>query len=144
MPMTPDALHRSARRISGTLFTAESLFSAGYIASITLLSINAVELGGGDQWAGVPSTLSLLGRAAFAIPLGALMDRRGRRPALALGYFLGVVGLALSGVAIGWSSFLLLCLGSALAGMANAGSGQICRRCTAQPAYAGDHHACAL
>lgn len=122
--MTVDSFARTARRISGALFVSESFFSAGYIASITLLSINAVELGGGDQWAGVPSTISLLGRAAFAVPLGALMDRRGRRPGLVLGYLLGVVGLLVSGLGVNWSTFALLCLGSLLAGMGNAASGQ--------------------
>ena len=34
------------RRITASLFTTESIFSAAFIASITLLAINATELGG--------------------------------------------------------------------------------------------------
>src|SRR5215211_7799626 len=103
------ALDRLARRITGTIFTTESLFSAAFLAAVTLLSINAAELGGGDQYAGIPSTIALLGRAAIAIPIGILMDRAGRRPALLVGYLFGAVGFAISAIAVGWSSFFLLC-----------------------------------
>lgn len=123
--MTPSILNRSAqRRITGSLFVTESLFSAGYIAAITLLSINAVELSGSDAMAGVPSTVSLIGRAAFAIPIGWLMDRTGRRPILVLGYLLGVLGMVIGGLAVGWASFLVLCLGAGISGMANGTSQQ--------------------
>ena len=112
------------QRITRTLFTTESLFSAAYIASVTLLSINATQLGGSDAMAGVPSTVALLGRAAFAVPIGWLMDRAGRRPAIVLGYFLGALGLMVGGLSIGWQSFLVLCLGAGLTGMANGASQQ--------------------
>ena len=102
----------------------ESLFSAAFLAAVTLLSINAAKLGGGDQYAGIPSTISLLGRAAIAIPIGVLMDRGGRRPALLLGYLFGALGFAVSAVSVGWSSFFLLCLGAGLAGVANGASQQ--------------------
>jgi MFS family permease len=118
------ALDRLARRITGTIFTTESLFSAAFLAAVTLLSINAAELGGGDQYAGIPSTIALLGRAAIAIPIGILMDRAGRRPALLLGYLFGALGFAVSAVAVGWSSFFLLCFGAGLAGIANGASQQ--------------------
>ncbi|MFN8467708.1 MAG: MFS transporter [Caldilineaceae bacterium] len=119
-----EVLDRTARRITGTIFTTESLFSAAFLAAVTLQSINAAELGGGDQYAGIPSTISLLGRAAIAIPIGVLMDRAGRRPALLLGYLFGALGFAISAVAVGWSSFFLLCLGAGLAGVANGSSQQ--------------------
>jgi MFS family permease len=122
--LSVEVLDRTARRITGTIFTTESLFSAAFLAAVTLQSINAAELGGGDQYAGIPSTISLLGRAAIAIPIGVLMDRAGRRPALLLGYLFGALGFAISAVAVGWSSFFLLCLGAGLAGVANGSSQQ--------------------
>jgi MFS family permease len=122
--MSLQALDRTARRITGTIFLTESLFSAAFLAAVTLLSINAAELGGGDQYAGIPSTLSLLGRAAIAVPIGILMDRAGRRPAMLLGYLFGALGFAVAGLAVGWSSFLVLCLGAGLAGVANGASQQ--------------------
>ena len=122
--LSVEVLDRTARRITGTIFTTESLFSAAFLAAVTLQSINAAELGGGDQYAGIPSTISLLGRAAIAIPIGVLMDRAGRRPALLLGYLFGTLGFAVSAVAVGWSSFFLLCLGAGLASVANGSSQQ--------------------
>jgi MFS family permease len=122
--MSLQALDRTARRITGTIFLTESLFSAAFLAAVTLLSINAVELGGGDQYAGVPSTMSLLGRAAIAVPIGILMDRAGRRPAMLLGYIFGALGFAVAALAVGWSSFFVLCLGAGLAGVANGASQQ--------------------
>ncbi len=122
--MAQDSLDRSSRRITGTIFTTESIFSAAYLSAVTLLSLNAVALSGADQMAGVPSTIALLGRAAIAVPIGMLMDRAGRRPAMLLGYLFGALGFAVSGLAVGWSSFALLCLGAGLAGVANGVSQQ--------------------
>lgn len=112
------------RRITASLFTTESIFSAAFIASITLLAINATELSGSEAFAGVPSTVALLGRALIAVPMGWLMDRTGRRPVIVLGYTFGMFGFLLSGLSIGWLSFLLLCLGAGLAGVANGASQQ--------------------
>jgi MFS family permease len=122
--MTSAALDRSARRITNTVFLSESLFGAAFLAAVTLLAINAVELGGGDQYAGVPSTISLAGRAAIAVPIGMLMDRAGRRPAMVLGYIAGALGFATIALAVGWSSFWVLCLGAGLTGIANGASQQ--------------------
>ncbi|MBP8293176.1 MAG: MFS transporter [Caldilineaceae bacterium] len=112
------------RRITASLFTTESIFSAAFIASITLLAINATELGGSEAYAGVPSTIALLGRAMIAVPMGWLMDRTGRRPVVVLGYTFGMIGFFVSGLSVGWMSFLLLCLGAGLAGVANGTSQQ--------------------
>jgi MFS family permease len=100
--MTLDSLDRTARRITNTIFTTESLLSAALLASATLLAINAVELGGGAEFAGIPSTVSLLSRAAVAVPIGLLMDRAGRRPALLSGYLVGALGFAVIALAIAW------------------------------------------
>ena len=108
------------RRIIGTLFTAQSLFSAAQIVTFTLLPIIAVELSGSASAAGIPATLGLLGRAAAAYPMGWLMDRYGRRAGLSLGYLLAAAGAFLSALAIGGASFLGFCLGAILAGTGRA------------------------
>lgn len=124
MQLAPIDLRSAQRRITGTLFVTESLFSAAFIASITLLSINAVTLGGSDALSGVPSTVQLVGRASMAVPIGWLMDRAGRRPGLMLGYFVGAIAMLVGAFAIGWGSFWVLCLSSLLAGMAMGASQQ--------------------
>jgi len=112
------------KRLTATLFATESLFSAAYIASVTLISVNAAELSGLAAMAGVPSTVALLGRAAIGVPAGWFMDRYGRRWLLTLGYLLGAVGLFVSALAVQQASFLVFCLGAGLAGMANGASQQ--------------------
>ena len=137
--MTLESLDRAARRITWTIFSTESLLSAALLASATLLAINAVELGGGAEYAGIPSTVSLLSRAAVAVPIGLLMDRAGRRPALLTSYLAGALGFAIIAWAIGVSSFLLLCIGSGFTGIANAGSQQA--RYIAAEVWPGDRRA---
>ncbi|MBK8048943.1 MAG: MFS transporter [Anaerolineales bacterium] len=122
--LEPLALHKIQRRITGAIFASESLFSAGYIASITLLSLNATQLSGSEALAGVPSTMALLVRAVAAIPIGWMMDKFGRRPIVTLGYLFGVIGLATGGFAVGLGSFALLCLSAGITGIASGASQQ--------------------
>ena len=84
------------RRITGVLFLALSFFSASTIAAFTLSPIISAQLSGSEAAAGFPNTLGLVGRAAFAYPMGYLMDRLGRRIALSSGYSLAIVGGAIS------------------------------------------------
>jgi MFS family permease len=104
-------------RITAALFASQSFFSAAMIASFTLWPILAAQLSGQDGAAGVPSTVSLFGRALAAYPIGWLMDRMGRRFGLSLGFGLGVIGMVVTIFAIAASSFLLFLLGIALFGM---------------------------
>jgi MFS family permease len=120
---TPDSA-AAARRITVALFTAQSLFSASLIASFTVSAIVAAQLSGSDAAAGAPTTLSLLGRAAVAYPIGWLMDRVGRRSSLSLGYLLGTVGAGISVVSIMFLSFWGFLLGALLLGAARGSAEQ--------------------
>jgi MFS family permease len=106
------------RRIATTLFVTQSLASAAYIANITVNPIVGVQLSGAPELAGLPSALMLGGAALSAYPAGRFMQRVGRRPGLALGFILGLMGMALSGVAIVQQSFMLFLLALLLLGMA--------------------------
>lgn len=111
-------------RITAVLFLAQSFFSASTIAAFTLSPIIAAELSGSETFAGYPQTLTLAGRAAFAYPLGLLMDSLGRRIALGFGYSMAVVGAIIAIVAITMNSFVLFLLGSLIIGMARASGDQ--------------------
>jgi MFS family permease len=111
-------------RITAGLFLSQSFFSAAMIASFTLMPIIAAQLTGNDSAAGVPNTVTLLGRALFAYPVGWLMDRAGRRIGLSLGYLFGVLGAALSVWGVIEGSFIAFCLGAGLAGMGRGASDQ--------------------
>lgn len=112
------------RRLTGTLFAANTTFMAAQITAFTLMSIIGAQLGGSDAAAGIPSTISMIGRAVAGYPIGWLMDRLGRRAGLTVGYTLGVIGGILCVLAIGRESLLGFCLGVGLAGMARGASEQ--------------------
>ncbi|HQY92693.1 MAG TPA: MFS transporter [Caldilinea sp.] len=113
-----------SRRITGTIFFSESIFSAALIATVTLLSVNASLLSGTDTLAGLPTTLGLVGRATLAVPMGWLMDRSGRRTGMVLGYSMGVLGMVTGILAVQTFSFVLLCVSTAIIGVNNATSQQ--------------------
>src|SRR4051794_1101569 len=94
------------RRITATLFAAQSIFSAALLQSFTLTAIVATKLTGMESLAGIPGTLNLAGRAFIGYPVAWLMERHGRRVSFVIGYLLGALGAILSAYAIWLSSFL--------------------------------------
>lgn len=116
-PITPAVPAHIRRRLVAVLFAGQSFFSAGQIVSFAVLPIVVVGLSGTESVAGVPATLSLIGRALAAFPAGWLMDRVGRRFGLSLGFMLCTVGGIVSALAIGWVSLLIFLLGIFVAGM---------------------------
>ena len=123
--MTTATVSPSTRqRLTGALFLSQSLFSAAMIAAFTLTPILAAELGGSDNVAGVPNTLTLLGRAAAAYPIGWLFDKVGRRLGLSIGFALALAGAVLTVWSVMNVSFIGFCAGAALMGMGRGGSDQ--------------------
>jgi MFS family permease len=111
---------RISRRITGTLFAAQSLARAAFIVSGTVSALVAVELGGNAAWAGVPSAVLLLAGAFAALAVAATTERIGRRRGLALGLAVGVVGAGVAAGAILADTWLLFLGGLALLGVASA------------------------
>lgn len=89
-----------------------------------MLSISAAILAGDPAYAGIPGAAMLFGRALAAYPIGWLMDAAGRRPALALGYFTGVVGAVVGALSIMGESYPGLVAGAAIFGMSRTASDQ--------------------
>jgi MFS family permease len=112
------------RRIMAVIFIAQSFFSASTIAAFTLSSVIAADLSGSDMTAGVPNTLLLVGRALFAYPLGYMMDRFGRRPALVTGYSFTIWGGLVCVAAIIGRSYALFTFGAFLLGIARSAGDQ--------------------
>jgi MFS family permease len=106
----------AAGKITWTLFTAQSLTSAGTIGIATVNTIVGASLSSNPAWAGLPSAIYLLGSAMTAPLWGWAMDRVGRRNGLAAGLGLGMVGVVLAAYAVVSSSFLYFCIGMALVG----------------------------
>ncbi|MCJ7677120.1 MAG: MFS transporter [Anaerolineales bacterium] len=120
LDFSSDTLARIGRRLTWTLFAAQSLGSAGFIASATLASILGAELGGSTAWAGVPSAVYLAGTAGAALAWGYLMDVLGRRGGLVLGLMAGTLGAGLAFLAVNAGAFGLFLVGLALMGVASA------------------------
>jgi MFS family permease len=106
----------ASRRIVSTLFITQCLGSAALIANSTVNPIVGAELSGRDDLAGLPGTLLLLGAATAAPWAGRMMARWGRRWGLALGFFVGAVGMIVGGMGIVDHSFSLFLLGLLLIG----------------------------
>lgn len=106
------------QRIAQILFITQSLGSAALISNATVNPIVGSKLGGSDVLAGVPGTLLLIGAAVASYPAGMLMQRVGRRPGLALGFFVGSLGMCIGGYAIVVHSFASFLLGLLLIGAA--------------------------
>lgn len=104
------------QRIAIALFFVQGLFTAAVIAAFTLSPIIAANLSGSDGAAGLPSTVTLVGRAIIAYPAGWFMDRVGRRRGLSLGLVLGIAGALLSAAAVFQNSFFGFLAGAFLLG----------------------------
>lgn len=111
---------RFARKITFTLFSAQSLSSCGLIAAATLNSILGARLGGSPVWAGVPTAVYLLGGAGASLLWGYLMDSLGRRGGLALGLITGALGAGLAFWATNSNQMVVFLGGMLLMGVAYA------------------------
>jgi MFS family permease len=130
----PAELDRLRRRTVATLVAGVALGSTGHIAAVTVATIVATKLAGGmTAWSGAPGATVVLGAAAGAVGLSAVMVRRGRRFGLALGYVVSVIGAVMATIAIVGSSLPLLLIGTVLIGFGNA-SNQLSRYAAADMA----------
>jgi MFS family permease len=106
-------------RLMGALFVAQVLGSTGHSIGMAVGSIVAASITGTNTWSGLPVAVGALGTALASWPLARLMNRSGRRPGLALGYGLAVIGALLAMMGVGVGSFGLLLGGMALFGISN-------------------------
>jgi len=111
MEPMPENIARAGRRATVVLFMAQSLISAGVIATATVLSILGEQLSGSAAWAGVPSATIQLAASPFAYVWGVAWDRLGRRNGLAAGLVVGLVGMVVGVTAIQTRSMWFFLLG---------------------------------
>jgi MFS family permease len=111
---------RISRRVTHTLFAAQSLSRAAFVAAGTVSALVAVELGGQEAWAGVPAAVLQITGAFAALAVAGLTERIGRRRGLALGLAIGAVGAGVSAAAIAADALLLFLSGLTVMGAASA------------------------
>jgi len=92
---------------------------SGVVAVVALL---ASDLVGSDSLAGVGNAGATLGAAATAVPLAAMMRRRGRRPALVTAFAIGAMGATIAAIGGEIGSLTLFIAGMLLFGAGQAGA----------------------
>ncbi|HUP83434.1 MAG TPA: MFS transporter [Candidatus Limnocylindria bacterium] len=125
-PSDPSQRESLRRRTVGVLFAGVAFGSGGNLAAGTVTSIVALELSGNRTLAGVPAAAVTIGAALGATILGAVMARRGRRPGLAAGYGVGVLGALIAVTGVIGRSFPILLAGCVAIGFGNS-SNQLSR-----------------
>ena len=103
-------------KLMATLFVAQVCGSTGHAIGMAVGSIMAASITGTNTWSGLPIAVGALGTALASWPLARLMARSGRRPGLALGYGLAVIGAVLGLLGVAGRSFTLMLVGMALFG----------------------------
>lgn len=109
-----------ARRITRVLFFSQCLSSAGFVAAFTVNALVAVELTGLPAAAGIPGGTYVAGQAGGALLWGYVMERFGRRPGIAGGQAVGVLGSFLAAAGVLGRSFAMVLAGLLLVGLARA------------------------
>src|SRR5918992_463666 len=118
----PDGATAARSRLIMSLLAAQVCGGTGHTLTLAVGSIVAADLMGNNTWSGVPVAIGALGGALASVPLSRLMGRAGRRPGLALGYLLAVLGSILSMVGVIDRSFALFLVGMFLFGFGQASS----------------------
>ncbi len=116
-PVDQIALQRRTLNVLRIAVVPGQAAVAGVVAVVSLLGKDML---GSDRLAGLGSAAFTLGSAMIAIPLAAMMRRRGRRPALVMALTLGMLGsmVAATGGQLRW--FWLFIVGMTIFGFGQA------------------------
>ncbi|MGY9079474.1 MAG: MFS transporter [Candidatus Nanopelagicales bacterium] len=110
------------KRSIATLSAAQVFGGIAVAGSMPAGALLAASLTGSEAFAGLAQTAGVLGAAIFALPLARIALTKGRRPALATGYGLGILGaIFVIGGAVSHQVALVL-IGSLFVGVASAAS----------------------
>ena len=107
------------KRSFAALIASNVLGGVGVASGIAVGSLLVVSMSS-TEFAGIGQALSVLGAGLLAVPLANLAARRGRRPALALGYTIALLGAAVILVGAGVGSLPILFAGLLAFGAAQA------------------------
>src|SRR3954451_20799263 len=117
----PDSrLHEVQGHTLRVLVFSQALGGLGMSIGIAVAALLAEQVSGSEKLAGLAQTMQVLGAALASFLLARVMNRRGRRVGLSLGYLLGAGGAGLCVVAGVIGSFPLLLGAATLLGSATA------------------------
>jgi MFS family permease len=107
-------------RVVRTLAAAQVLSGVGVAGTVAAGSLLVSSITDSETLAGLAQTSAVLGAAALALPLARLTSQGGRRLALSVGYFSGVVGSVLAILGGAHRNIVLMLMGTFLVGAAAA------------------------
>ena len=107
-------------RVVRTLAAAQVLSGVGVAGTVAAGSLLVSSITDSETLAGLAQTSAVLGAAALALPLARLTSKGGRRLALSVGYFSGVVGSILAILGGSQRNIVLMLMGTFLVGAAAA------------------------
>ena len=116
----PDPLALVQRRTMRVLVLMQIIGTVGVGVAPSIGVLLAGEVTQNEAWAGLARTASTLGAALLGLPLGNLAARRGRRVALATGWWTASAGAAILVAAAQWSLVVPLFIGLLLIGAGSA------------------------
>ncbi len=105
-----------------TLSAAQMFGGIAVAGSFPAGALLAISLTDSEAFAGLVQTAGVLGAAIFALPLSRIALTKGRRPALASGYGLGIIGAILVIAGAVSRQIALVLVGSLFVGVASAAS----------------------
>ena len=114
--MTREELQRHTQRV---LIAAQILGGAGFFLGIAVAVLLARDLSSSDWLLGVPTAIAVAASAGAAGPMGAWMQKSGRRPGLVAGQLCGAAGAVVIVLSAAMESFPLFCVGMAAFGLGN-------------------------
>jgi MFS family permease len=118
--MNNEAMAILQRRTVRILTTGQVLSGFGLGSTLSIGALLAEHISGTAAWSGAAATFSTLGAATWAIPLSRIAYSRGRRPALATGAILAILGASLMITAAAIMSLPMLLVGLFLLGAGSA------------------------
>ncbi len=119
MPVNSEFLQRRTIRSLRLMQIPSQAAVSGVVAVVALM---ASDLVGSDSLAGIGNAGATLGAAATAVPLAAMMRRRGRRPALVTAFGIGAIGATVAAIGGEIGSLTLFVTGMLLFGAGQAGA----------------------
>ncbi len=108
------------RRIVRVLSAVQVIGGIGNGAGLAVGALLVKDVSGSSGWSGMAVVMLTLGAAAFTIPMASIASRRGRRPALTLGWLFGASGAATTVLGAELDSLPVVLLGLVLFGASTA------------------------
>ncbi|NNF53475.1 MAG: MFS transporter [Acidimicrobiales bacterium] len=116
--LDPDPSRTVVQRRSLQVLFASSSGGRAATSVMFFVAVLAVkEILGNGRWAGLTTVALTLGTAVGSSTLSSLMDRRGRRPGLTLGYALAAIGAVVAAAGVEYQLLTPLLLGMGMAGL---------------------------